>query len=279
MAIAFCAALAFFVKIFPAFAQDNRFWIALLLPLHVAFALILTRARSTPIPIALTIARVRPGSGMMRHRMPRAAFVMNEPTPPPSDQPMLVNCIAYSTDGRKLRDITLDEISDVPAGPRTRSSGSDCTNPTKPCSRKLQEEFGLHDLAIEDAHNAHQRPKIELYDDSLFIVLHTAQVVAAQDRIRRDAHLPRPATISSPCATAPRCRMRRRARVASRIRELLALGPSYALYAVLDFIVDNFLPIVEHVQGRAARTRKGHLRGHVQSRSRSSACTCSSANW
>jgi len=44
--IAFCAALAFFVKIFPAFAQDNRFWIALLLPLHVAFTLILTRMRS-----------------------------------------------------------------------------------------------------------------------------------------------------------------------------------------------------------------------------------------
>jgi hypothetical protein len=46
MAIAFCAALAFFMKIFPAFAQDNRFWIALLLPVHLAFALILTRVRS-----------------------------------------------------------------------------------------------------------------------------------------------------------------------------------------------------------------------------------------
>ena len=46
MAVAFCAALAFFMKIFPAFPQDNRFWIALLLPLHVAFALVLTRARS-----------------------------------------------------------------------------------------------------------------------------------------------------------------------------------------------------------------------------------------
>ena len=45
MAIAFCAALAFFIKIFPAFLQDNRFWIALLLPLHLAFALVLTRAR------------------------------------------------------------------------------------------------------------------------------------------------------------------------------------------------------------------------------------------
>jgi len=46
MMIAFCAALAFFVKIFPAFAQDNRFWIALLLPLHLALALVLTRVRS-----------------------------------------------------------------------------------------------------------------------------------------------------------------------------------------------------------------------------------------
>ena len=46
MAIAFCAALAFFTKIFPAFAQDNRFWIALLLPLHLALALVLTQARS-----------------------------------------------------------------------------------------------------------------------------------------------------------------------------------------------------------------------------------------
>jgi hypothetical protein len=45
MTIAFCAALAFFLKIFPAFPQDNRFWIALLLPLHLAFALVLTRAR------------------------------------------------------------------------------------------------------------------------------------------------------------------------------------------------------------------------------------------
>ena len=46
MGIAFCAALAFFVKVFPAFPQDNRFWIALLLPLHVGFALALTQARS-----------------------------------------------------------------------------------------------------------------------------------------------------------------------------------------------------------------------------------------
>jgi len=46
LVLAFCAALAFFIKVFPAFRQDNRFWIALLLPLHLAFALVLTQARA-----------------------------------------------------------------------------------------------------------------------------------------------------------------------------------------------------------------------------------------
>jgi hypothetical protein len=45
MTVAFCAALAFFVKVFPAFEQDNRFCIALLLPLHLAFAIALTLGR------------------------------------------------------------------------------------------------------------------------------------------------------------------------------------------------------------------------------------------
>jgi hypothetical protein len=50
MAIAFCAGLAFFVKVFPAFPQDNRFWIALLLPLHLAFAIALTLGRRSVRP-------------------------------------------------------------------------------------------------------------------------------------------------------------------------------------------------------------------------------------
>ena len=48
LVVAFCAAAAFFVKVFPAFRQDNRFWIALLLPLHLGFALVLTQARNRP---------------------------------------------------------------------------------------------------------------------------------------------------------------------------------------------------------------------------------------
>jgi hypothetical protein len=44
-AIALCAGLAFFVKVFPAFPQDNRFWIALLLPIQISLAIVLTLHR------------------------------------------------------------------------------------------------------------------------------------------------------------------------------------------------------------------------------------------
>src|SRR5262249_40653091 len=91
-------------------------------------------------------------------------------------QPMLVNCIAYASDGRKLRDITLDEISEFVKQPDV-FIWVGLHEPDEPLLEKLQHEFDLHELAIEDAHTAHQRPKIELYDDSLFLALHTAQVV------------------------------------------------------------------------------------------------------
>ncbi len=48
--------------------------------------------------------------------------------------------------------------------------------PSEPLLEHIQAAFGLHDLAIEDAHQAHQRPKLEVYDNSLFVVLRTARL-------------------------------------------------------------------------------------------------------
>jgi len=155
---------------------------------------------------------------------------------------MLVNCVAYGKDGRKLGDVVLDDISDVLQNP-DQFIWVGLHEPDEALLGKLQEEFGLHDLAIEDAHCAHQRPKIEIYDDVLFVVLHTAQVVNGKIEfgethiflgknflltVRHGASLSY-ATARKACEQTP---------------ELMALGPSYALYSVLDFIVDNFLPIV-----------------------------------
>src|SRR5690349_3351249 len=100
-----------------------------------------------------------------------AGAVMNDLN---TDQPMLVNCVAY-TNG-KPHAITLDEISDALKDP-TGFVWVGLHEPDEPLLDKLQLEFGLHELAIEDAHNAHQRTKIEVYGDSLFIVVHTGQTV------------------------------------------------------------------------------------------------------
>ncbi|NII11455.1 magnesium/cobalt transporter CorA [Oleiagrimonas sp. C23AA] len=159
-----------------------------------------------------------------------------------SDAPMVVNCVAYSREGRRIGDIGLDQISDV-----MRDSDAfiwvGLHEPDEALLEKLQEEFDLHDLAIEDAQYAHQRTKIEAYGDSLFIVAQTAQLVGGSIAfgethiflgsrylitVRHGASLSY-APARRTCEAAP---------------ELLTLGPSFGLYAILDFIVDNFLPIV-----------------------------------
>ncbi len=158
--------------------------------------------------------------------------------------PMLINCVAYGKDGRKLRDISVDAISDVLDDPE-QFVWVGLLEPDEALLAKLQEEFGLHDLAIEDAHSAHQRPKIEIYDDTLFIVLHTAQVVEGKIEFG-ETHIflgPRFLLTVRHGASLSYAPARKSC---EQTPELMALGPSYALYAVLDFIVDNFLPIVSN---------------------------------
>src|SRR5688572_32671592 len=86
---------------------------------------------------------------------------------------MVVNCVAYSTEtGQRLRDITIAEISEV-LKDKNNFVWVGLHEPDESLLERLQEEFDLHELAIEDAHAAHQRPKIEIYGDSLFLVVHT----------------------------------------------------------------------------------------------------------
>jgi magnesium transporter len=156
---------------------------------------------------------------------------------------MVVNCVAYDRDGRRLPEITLDEISDVLEQPDT-FVWVGLHEPDEALLCKLQEEFNLHDLAVEDAHHAHQRPKIEAYGDSLFIVVQTAQEVDCQI-VFGETHVflghrylvtvRHGASLSYATARA-RC---------EREPELLAMGPSYGLYAVFDFIVDQFMPMAQ----------------------------------
>ena len=173
---------------------------------------------------------------------------MNETTQPvlPS---CVINCVVYDKQGKR-HDIGLDAISDVLAQEDSGFIWVGLYEPADEILEKLQEEFGLHDLAIEDAQNAHQRPKLEAYGNSLFAVMHTAQVVD-EKIVYGETHAflgPRYLVTVRHGASLSYAPVRERV---EREPELLVLGPAYGLYAVLDFIVDNYRPIIDEFRDTA----------------------------
>jgi magnesium transporter len=83
---------------------------------------------------------------------------------------MLINCVVYQN-GTKLADIPVTEISDYICRPDAFVWVA-LQDATPEELEEMREEFGLHELAVEDARHGHQRPKIEEYGASLFSVLH-----------------------------------------------------------------------------------------------------------
>ena len=157
---------------------------------------------------------------------------------------MVRNLAAYSVDGIRQADISLEEISDALASKDTGFVWVGLYKPDEPLLLKMQEEFSLHPLAVEDALKAHQRPKIELYGESLFLVLQTAQVVKGHIEFGETHVFIGPRYLltvrhgaSLPFTPAREC--------CERNPKLMQLGASYGLYAVLDSVVDNYFPIVE----------------------------------
>src|SRR5262245_46657725 len=100
-----------------------------------------------------------------------------EPASDDARRGMVINCAAYQG-GRRVADIDLDQAHKVDTS-NGRFVWIGLHEPDQPLLRVVQQRFGLHDLAIEDALCAHQRPKLEIYGDTLFIVVRTA---ALQDR-------------------------------------------------------------------------------------------------
>lgn len=173
-------------------------------------------------------------------------FADSEPSVPavgPGLPACVVNCAVYDHAGRR-RDIGLDEISDV----LSRDDGSfvwvGLYEPEDALLDKLQEEFGLHDLAVEDAQNAHQRPKLEGYGSSLFLAVHTAQLLDGHVRFGETHAFVGSRFLVTVRHGASLSYAPVRARF-EREQEMLSQGPAFALYGVLDFIVDNYEPIVE----------------------------------
>jgi magnesium transporter len=158
---------------------------------------------------------------------------------------MLVNCVAYR-DGRKLADIGIDEISNYLSQPATLVWVA-LAEPSDAELHKMQQEFGLHELAVEDAQSGHQRPKVEEYGDSLFVVLHTIEIDGHELRIGEMDIFAGPNYVLS-----VRTRTRRgfadvRARC-EREPELLMQGPGFVLYALMDSVVDRYFPVLDRLE-------------------------------
>ncbi|MEV7726233.1 magnesium and cobalt transport protein CorA [Streptomyces sp. NPDC087917] len=121
--------------------------------------------------------------------------------------------------------------------------------PTQAELHSLAAEFNLHPLSIEDALEAHQRPKLERYGDTLFVVLRAARYLDAPEEVDfGELHVfVGPDFLitvrhgAAPDLSAVRRRM-------EETPDLLSLGPEAALYAILDAVVDGYAPVVAGVQ-------------------------------
>jgi magnesium transporter len=167
--------------------------------------------------------------------------------------PGVVTCAAYAA-GRRAADVALDDIHRV-LGREDGFVWIGLYEPDEALLRVVQREFGLHDLAIEDAHRAHQRPKLEQYQDSLFVVLRTAQLATGEGHPgvafgethifvgRRYVVTVRHGSQRSYTGLRARC---------EATPALLAKGPGFVLYALMDFLVDQYFPLVAALEEEVA---------------------------
>jgi magnesium transporter len=159
---------------------------------------------------------------------------------------MLVRCVAYR-DGEKVADIDIADIHKYVGQP-------DCfvwvalRDPDAAALEQMQEEFSLHPLAVEDARQGHQRPKMEDYEGNLFVVVHMIEETSTGLRVGEVDIFVGPNYLLSVRNGAERGFHEVRAR-AEREPELLRHGSGYVLYALMDAVVDRYFPLLEKLEG------------------------------
>jgi magnesium transporter len=159
---------------------------------------------------------------------------------------MLINCVAYQ-DGKKLADIPVEGISNYVGRP-------DCfvwvalRDATDAELATMQHEFELHDLAVEDARHGHQRPKVEEYGDTLFVVMHSVELDAVDTVQVGEVNI----FVGRNFVLSVRNRSQHslmgvRDR-AEREPHLLRHGAGFVLYALMDAVVDRYFPIIDALE-------------------------------
>jgi magnesium transporter len=177
----------------------------------------------------------------------------------------IVQCVEYCG-GARAREVDLEDVSEVLKGDLSdRFVWIGLHEPSEEMLRSVQEEFGLHDLAVEDARRAHQRPKVEEYGDGLFVVLRTAYLQDSGDVGFGETHIfagPHYVVSVRHGDSHGYQPVRQRAECTPH---LLRQGPGFALYALMDFIVDNYFPVLDGFEERIDDL-EGDIFGGAQSR-------------
>lgn len=174
------------------------------------------------------------------------------PADPPAPEPEPASIVQAALYRDGVRVSSPATLADTYRELREQSSGMawiGLARPTESELLSLAAEFDLHPLSVEDAMEAHQRPKLERYGDTLFVVLRAARYLDAPEEVDfGELHLfVGPDFVitvrhgAAPDLSAVRHRM-------EEAPELLSLGPEAVLYAILDAVVDGYVPVVAGVQ-------------------------------
>ena len=161
---------------------------------------------------------------------------------------MLINCVAYEN-GAKLADIPVEDISEyiVRPGCFVWVALSDATPEEL---AQMKDEFNLHPLAVEDAHHGHQRPKVEEYGDSLFVVMHLVEPSTESGHALNVGEVD--VFVGKNYVLSVRNRSQQgflgvRERC-EREPELLRNGAGFVLYALMDAVVDRYFPVIDALE-------------------------------
>jgi len=185
-------------------------------------------------------------------RRPPAPEVSMEPRPTPAAAPVEQSVVAAAIyrEGRRVEDPpTVAETSRRLREQPGTMAWIGLYRPAEAQLLAVAEQFRLHELAVEDAIVAHQRPKLERYGDTLFVVLRAARYLDDVEEVEfGEIHL---FVGSDFVLTVRHSQAPDLAAVRRRMEdepELLRLGPEAVLYAILDGVVDGYAPVVAGLQ-------------------------------
>lgn len=158
---------------------------------------------------------------------------------------MLINCVVYE-DGRKRADIAPEDIAYWLHRPGCFIWVA-LRDATDEELLQMQREFDLHELAVEDASHGHQRPKIEEYGDTVFVVMHLLETVKGEVHQGEVAVFVGPNFVLSVRNRSQQGFLGVRERC-EREPALLKQGAGFVFYALMDAVVDRYFPFLDGIE-------------------------------